>query len=84
MTDPHRLAAALAAAWLDVLGSPPAPDTQFYALGGDSLSAMRIAMRVAAEAPAVEDLDVLLMTEILDGGRYADIEASLHGLPLDA
>jgi hypothetical protein len=77
MVDPQHLRAALAEAWLEALGSPATPDANFYALGGDSLSAMLIATRVGQTAPQVEDLDVHLMTEILNHGRYEAIEASL-------
>jgi acyl carrier protein len=38
------LAGVIAAAWCDVLGSaPPSPTTSFFAVGGSSLTAMRMA-----------------------------------------
>lgn len=67
----------LAAAWVAVLGSPASATSDFYALGGDSLTAVRIARIVSDDIPDVPDLDAFVMTEILDQGRYPEIEAAL-------
>ncbi|GGQ66276.1 phosphopantetheine-binding protein [Streptomyces asoensis] len=67
------LTAALAQAWHGVLGSLPAEDSDFYEAGGTSIDAARIASQAAECAPDVEDLDVTLMTALLDEARFADV-----------
>jgi hypothetical protein len=69
--------ALLAAAWSEVLSVPAAPDADFYVIGGDSLDAMRIATAVADGLPQVPDLDVLVMTEILDRGVFSQVEGAV-------
>ncbi|MFF3498179.1 phosphopantetheine-binding protein [Streptomyces sp. NPDC003247] len=70
---PDVLATALAAAWQGVLGTPAEEDTDFYEAGGTSLHAARIAAEAAECAPDVEDLDVCLMTALLDEARFGDV-----------
>jgi len=67
------LAAALAQAWHGVLGSLPQEDSDFYDAGGTSIDAARIASQAAEFAPDVEDLDVTLMTALLDEARFGDV-----------
>ncbi|MGV9557732.1 phosphopantetheine-binding protein [Streptomyces sp. NPDC003401] len=70
---PDGLTAALAQAWQDVLGSLPQEDSDFYEAGGTSIDAARIAAQAAVCAPDVEDLDVTLMTALLDEARFGDV-----------
>lgn len=67
------LAAALAQAWDSVLGSLPEEDSDFYDAGGTSIDAARIASQAAEWAPDVEDLDVTLMTSLLNEARFGDV-----------
>ncbi|OQR65830.1 hypothetical protein B6E66_01770 [Streptomyces maremycinicus] len=67
------LAAALTQAWHGVLGSLPQEDSDFYDAGGTSIDAARIASQAAEFAPDVEDLDVTLMTALLDEARFGDV-----------
>ncbi|MEU5769693.1 phosphopantetheine-binding protein [Streptomyces asoensis] len=73
MRGPDGLAAALAQAWHGVLGSLPEEDSDFYEAGGTSIDAARIASQAAECAPDVEDLDVTLMTALLDEARFGDV-----------
>jgi hypothetical protein len=79
MVESDAVRDVLAQAWRAVLAVSAAPDADFYALGGDSLAAMRIATAFAEAFAGIEDLDALVMTEILDIGRYGDIEEAVLG-----
>ncbi|MEV4232091.1 phosphopantetheine-binding protein [Streptomyces bobili] len=67
------LAAALAQAWHGVLGFLPEEDSDFYDAGGTSIDAARIASLAAESTPDIEDLDVTLMTALLNEARFGDV-----------
>ncbi|MGA8112928.1 MAG: acyl carrier protein [Actinocatenispora sp.] len=67
----------LAAAWHAVLGDPPSPTADFYALGGDSSTAIRIATMVGDSLANIPDVDAFVMTELLDQGTYPQVETAL-------
>ncbi|MFJ4427112.1 MULTISPECIES: phosphopantetheine-binding protein [Streptomyces] len=67
------LVAALAQAWHGVLGFLPEEDSDFYDAGGTSMDAARIASLAAESAPDIEDLDVTLMTALLNEARFGDV-----------
>lgn len=71
--SPHGLAAALAQAWHGVLGFLPEEDSDFYDAGGTSMDAARIASLAAESAPDIEDLDVTLMTALLNEARFGEV-----------
>jgi hypothetical protein len=68
--DRAQLDAALRKAWRDALDVEIADDSDFYALGGNSLSAAEIATRVAEGHPDVADLDLTILTAILEESRF--------------
>lgn len=74
---PREVEVVLAAAWADVLGSPaPAPDAPVFEAGADSLSALRVAERVARETG--------LAVSVVDLFRYATIRALARHLTAGA
>ncbi|WP_163010720.1 phosphopantetheine-binding protein [Streptomyces dangxiongensis] len=70
------LASRLAEAWHATFGVLPDDDSNFYDLGGESIDAARIATATARALPEVEDLDVHLMTALLNEARLADVVRS--------
>jgi amino acid adenylation domain-containing protein len=87
LTSPARmpepgpeLAAALAAAWDAVLGcGPVGPDDDFFALGGDSLSAAKVIVRLAEKVHRELPLEAFL-----DAPAFGDMLACLAGRPATA
>lgn len=74
--DPE-LAAALAAAWASALGcGPVAPEDDFFALGGDSLSAAKVIVRLAESVGRELPLETFL-----DAPAFGDMLACLAGQP---
>lgn len=71
-----RPVAAVIAAWTEVLGAAPGPDTDFRAAGGDSLTAMTIAARCHVRGLRVSAVDVL---EAATPRRLADIAGRAGG-----
>ncbi|MFJ4952734.1 amino acid adenylation domain-containing protein [Streptomyces sp. NPDC088760] len=72
------LVAALAAIWESVLGLPVGPDDNFFALGGNSLHAMRVAAAMREQAlPALPMRELYLnptvngLARVLDAGSGA-------------
>ncbi|MFF8730080.1 phosphopantetheine-binding protein [Streptomyces sp. NPDC015171] len=63
----------LAQAWHTTFGVQPDGDSNFYDAGGESIDAARMASATAAALPDVEDLDVHLMTALLNEERLADV-----------
>ncbi|PWJ23326.1 ketoacyl-synthetase-like protein [Branchiibius hedensis] len=61
-------------AWVDTLGSPPEPRTNFFTAGGSSLSAIRFVYLVAKAAPGLR-LDV---ATLYSSPVYDDLVATLH------
>lgn len=71
------LSAALAAAWTSVLGcGPVGPEDDFFALGGDSLSAARVIVRLAESVGRELPLEAFL-----DAPAFGDMLAYLAGQP---
>jgi acyl carrier protein len=59
-----RVATVLSSAWCEVLGlEEVTPDLNFFALGGNSLSAIRLVERVESELGIEIALEVLFMGE---------------------
>jgi acyl carrier protein len=71
--DKAQLTASLRHAWHDVLEVDVADDSDFYELGGDSLTAAEVATRIVESHPDVIDLDVLTLTAILDDARFDSV-----------
>ncbi|MFE9687434.1 AMP-binding protein [Streptomyces sp. NPDC006285] len=71
-------AQALAAAWTQVLGLPPGPDSDFFDLGGDSLSVLRL-VRLAREASVG-----LSPTEVYARPRFTDLLTVTRSEPVTA
>ena len=67
------LATRLAQAWHTTFGTPPQENSNFYDAGGESIDAAQMASAAAKSVPDVEDLDVHLMTALLNEECWADV-----------
>ncbi|UNO40978.1 Pls/PosA family non-ribosomal peptide synthetase [Streptomyces sp. MST-110588] len=65
-------AARLADAWQELLGVRPGADSDFFALGGGSLSAAQLASRLRADHPGVSVADLYRRPVLRDMAAYLD------------
>lgn len=68
---------ALTEAWAEVFETEVTADSDFFALGGDSLCAVSIAAMMAERYPGHEQLDVFTLEAIFEHGSVAAIAADV-------
>jgi len=71
--DRAQLVVSLRQAWQEVLDVEVTDGSDFYELGGNSLSAAEVATRIVEGHPDVADLDLVTLTAILEESRFDSV-----------
>jgi len=64
-------------AWTEALGQPARADSDFFALGGTSLTAVSIAVAVASGLEQYEDIEVRALESVFASPTLIDMAAAL-------
>lgn len=71
--DRAQLVEATRDAWREVLRVDVTEESDFYESGGDSLNAADIANRVVERHPDVGDLDIAVLTALLEEAQFDSV-----------